>query len=108
MAGLIYISPYLDKSTPPSDYLPTKRAQYKVFHNDGVSIVIIDQNEGGFTSLGFFEFDSTARVELCSNGVEFWRCVAFDVVKVVPYMIFNKNSSLLTGRSFTEDFFDNV
>ena len=24
------------------------------------------------------------------------------------YMIFNKNSSLLTGRSFTEDFFDNV
>ena len=25
--------PYLDESTPPSDYLPTKRAQYKVFHN---------------------------------------------------------------------------
>lgn len=76
--------PYLDESTPPSDYLPTKRAQYKVFHNDGVATVTIDQNEGGFTSLGVFEFDSTARVELSSNGVEFWRCVAFDAVKFVP------------------------
>ncbi|RCV64979.1 PKD repeat-containing protein, partial [Methanophagales archaeon] len=74
--------PYLDEATPPSDYLPTKRAQYKVFHNGGVATVTIDQNEGGFTSLGVFEFDSTARVELSSNGVEFWRCVAFDAVKV--------------------------
>ena len=32
MAGLIQMLPYLDESTPPSDYLPTKRAQYKVFH----------------------------------------------------------------------------
>jgi hypothetical protein len=40
--------------------------------------------------------------------VEFWRCVAFDAVKFVPYMSFNKNSSLLTGRGFTEDLFDNV
>jgi subtilisin family serine protease len=76
--------PYLDESTPPSDYLPTKRAQYKVFHNDGVATVTIDQNDGGFTSLGVFEFDSTARVVLSSNGVEFWRCVAFDAVKFVP------------------------
>ena len=76
--------PYLDESTPPSDYLPTKRAQYKVFHNGGVATVTIDQNEGGFTSLGVFDFDSTARVELSSNGVEFWRSVAFDAVKVVP------------------------
>ena len=78
--------PYLDKSTPPSDYLPTKRAQYKVFHNDGVATVTIDQNVnmGRFTSLGVFVFDSTARVELSSNGVEFWRCVAFDAVKFVP------------------------
>jgi hypothetical protein len=76
--------PYLDEATPPSDYLPTKRAQYKVFHNDGVATVTIDQNEGGFTSLGVFVFDSTARVELSSNGVEFWRCVAFDAVKFVP------------------------
>jgi parallel beta-helix repeat protein len=78
--------PYLDEATPPSDYLPTKRAQYKVFHNDGVDTVTIDQNVnmGGFTSLGVFVFDSTARVELSSNGVEFWRCVAFDAVKVVP------------------------
>jgi len=84
MAGLIHLLPYLDESTPPSDYLPTKRAQYKVFHNDGVATVTIDQNEGGFTSLGVFVFDSTARVELSSNGVEFWRCVAFDAVKFVP------------------------
>ena len=76
--------PYLDEATPPSDYLPTKRAQYKVFHNDGVATVTIDQNEGGFTSLGVFVFDSTARVELSSNGVEFWRCLAFDAVKFVP------------------------
>jgi hypothetical protein len=41
-----------------SDYLPTKRAQYKVFHNDGVATVTIDQNEGGFTSLGVFVFNS--------------------------------------------------
>ena len=33
--------------------------------------VIIDQNEGGFTSLGVFVFDTTARVELSSNCVEF-------------------------------------
>jgi hypothetical protein len=71
MAGLIQMLPYLDEYTPPSDYLPTKRAQYKVFHNDGVATVTIDQNEGGFTSLGVFVFDSTARVELSSNGVEF-------------------------------------
>jgi hypothetical protein len=44
MAGLIYMPPYLDKSTPPSDYLPTKRAQYKVFHNDSVATVSIDHN----------------------------------------------------------------
>jgi hypothetical protein len=42
-AGLIQRSPYLDESTPPSGYLPTKRAQYKVFHNDGVDTVSIDQ-----------------------------------------------------------------
>jgi hypothetical protein len=84
MAGLIQMLPYLDESTPPSVYLPTKRAQYKVFHNDGVATVTIAQNEGGFTSLGVFVFDSTARVELSSNGVEFWRCVAFDAVKFVP------------------------
>jgi hypothetical protein len=78
--------PYLDESTPPSDYLPTKHAQYKIFHNDGVDTVTIDQNVnmGGFTSLGVFVFDTTARVELSSNGVEFWRCVAFDAVKFVP------------------------
>ena len=78
--------PYLDESTPPSDYLPTKRAPYKVFHNGGVDTVTIDQNVnmGRFTSLGVFVFDSTARVELSSNGVEFWRCVAFDAVKFVP------------------------
>ena len=29
--------PYLDESTPPSDYLPTKKAQYKIFHNAGVA-----------------------------------------------------------------------
>ena len=44
MAGLIHMLPYLDESTPPSDYLPTKRAQCKVFHNDGVDTVTIDQN----------------------------------------------------------------
>jgi archaellum component FlaF (FlaF/FlaG flagellin family) len=78
--------PYLDESTPPSDYLPTKRAQYKVFHNAGVATVTIDQNVnmGRLTSLGVFGFDSTARVELSSNGVEFWRSVAFDAVKFVP------------------------
>jgi hypothetical protein len=78
--------PYLDEATPPSDYLPTKHAQYKIFHNEGVDTVTIDQNvnKGGFTSLGVFVFDSTARVELSSNGVEFWRCVAFDAVKFVP------------------------
>ena len=78
--------PYLDESTPPSVYLPTKRAQYKVFHNEGVATVTIDQNEikGKFMSLGVFEFDITARVELNSNGVEFWRSVAFDAVKFVP------------------------
>jgi hypothetical protein len=78
--------PYLDESTPPSDYLPTKKAQYKIFHNGGVATVTIDQNvnKGGFTSLGVFDFDTTARVELSSNGVEFWRCVAFDAVKFVP------------------------
>jgi hypothetical protein len=77
--------PYLDESTPPSDYLPTKKAQYKIFHNGGVATVTIDQNvnKGGFTGLGVFEFDTTARVELSSNGVEFWRCVAFDAVKFV-------------------------
>ena len=49
-----------------------------------MATVSIDQNEGGFTSLGVFEFETTARVELSSNGVEFWRSVAFDVVKFVP------------------------
>ncbi|NOR78938.1 MAG: hypothetical protein GQ523_11125 [Methanophagales archaeon] len=44
MAGLIHMLPYLDESTQPSDYLPTKRAQCKVFHNDGVDTVTIDQN----------------------------------------------------------------
>ena len=86
MAGLIQMRPYLDESTPPSDYLPTKRAQYKVFHNDGVATVTIDQNVnmGRFTSLGVFVFDTTARFELSSNGVEFWRSVAFDMVTFVP------------------------
>ncbi|MBE9594782.1 MAG: hypothetical protein IMF19_15030, partial [Proteobacteria bacterium] len=79
-----HFDPYLDESTPPSDYLPTKRAQYKVFHNNGVTTVTTDQNEGGFTSFGIFDFDNTARVELSSNGVEFWRSVAFDAVKFVP------------------------
>ena len=36
--------PYLDESTPPSDYLPTECAQYNVFHNDGVATVTIGQN----------------------------------------------------------------
>jgi hypothetical protein len=70
--------PYLDEATPPSVYLPTKRPQYKVFHNGAVATVTIDQNEGGFTSLDVFEFDSTARVELSSNGVEFlqfYKCI---------------------------------
>jgi hypothetical protein len=50
-----------------------------------VATVTTDQNEeGGFTSLGVFVFDSTARVELSSNGVELWRCVTFDAVKFVP------------------------
>jgi parallel beta-helix repeat protein len=39
---------------------------------------------GRFTSLCGFVFDTTARVELSSNGVEFWRCVAFDAVTFVP------------------------
>ena len=77
--------PYLDKRVPPSEYFPAKRAQYKVFHNDGVATVTIDQteNKGGFRSFGVFDFDfgTTARVELSSNGVEFWRSVAFDAVK---------------------------
>jgi hypothetical protein len=50
--------PYLDESTPLSDYLPTKRAQYKVFHNGAVATVTIDQSEGGFTSFGVFVFNS--------------------------------------------------
>ena len=51
-----------------------------------MATVTIDQNVnmGGFTSLGVFVFDTTARVELSSKGVEFWRCVAFDAVKFVP------------------------
>ena len=28
-----------------SEYLPAKRAQYKIFHNNGVATVTIDQNE---------------------------------------------------------------
>jgi len=83
-----HFDPYLDESTPPSDYLPTKRAQYKVFHNGGVDTVTIDQNvnRGRFTSLGVFVFDfgTTAKVELSNKGVETWRCVAFDAVKLVP------------------------
>ena len=79
-----HFDPYLDESTPPHDYLPTKRATYKIFHDNGVTTVTIDQNEGGFTSFGVFDFDSTARVELSSNGVEFWRSVAFDAVTFVP------------------------
>jgi hypothetical protein len=65
MAGLIQMLPYLDESTPPSDYLPTKRAQYKVFHNDGVATVTIDQNEGGFTSLGVALWNFTLKL---TNG----------------------------------------
>ena len=42
------------------------------------------RNKGRFTSLGVFVFDTTARVELSSNGVEFWRSVAFDAIKFVP------------------------
>jgi len=78
--------PYLDKSTPPSVYLPTKRAPYKVFHNGGVATVTIDQNvnKGGFMSLGVFDFNTTASIELSNKGVENWRCVAFDAVKFVP------------------------
>jgi hypothetical protein len=89
-----HFDPYLDESTPPNDYLPTKRAQYKVFHNGGVATVTIDQNgnKGGFTSLGVFVFDSTARVELSSNVVGFWRCVAFDAVKFVPITTDNNES----------------
>ena len=34
--------------------------------------------------LGVFVFETTAKVEQISNGVEFWRCVAFDAVKFVP------------------------
>jgi len=54
--------------------------------NDSVATVPIDQNVnmGRFTSLCVFVFDTTARVELSSNGVEFWRCVAFDAVTFVP------------------------
>jgi len=75
--------PYLDGYTPPNDYLATKKAQYKIFHNAGVATMTIDQNvnKGGFTSLGVFDFDTTARVELSNNEVEFWRSVAFDTVK---------------------------
>jgi hypothetical protein len=75
--------PYLDESTPPSDYLPTEKAQYKIFHNAGVATMTIDQNvnKGGFTSLGVFDFGTTARVELSNNEVEFWHSVAFDAVK---------------------------
>jgi hypothetical protein len=80
--------PYRYKRVPPSEYLPAKRAQYKIFHKNGVANVTIDQNEnkGKFTSLGVFDFDSntTARVELSNRGVETWRCVAFDAVKFVP------------------------
>jgi hypothetical protein len=80
--------PYRYKRVPPSEYLPAKRAQYKIFHKNGVANVTIDQNEhkGKFTSLGVFDFDSntTARVELSNKGVEMWRCVAFDAVKFVP------------------------
>ncbi len=69
MAGLIQLLPYLDESTPPSDYLPTKRAQYKVFHNDGVDTVTIDQNVnmGRFTSLGVF-VDSKCSKKLFRRG----------------------------------------
>ena len=46
--------------------------------------------------MGVFDFDSTARVELSSNGVEFWRSVAFDAVKFVPvgYTQVNNKSNL--------------
>ena len=78
-----HFDPYLDESTPPSDYLPTEKAQYKIFHNAGVATMTIDQNvnKGGFTSLGVFDFGTTARVELSNNEVEFWHSVAFDAVK---------------------------
>ena len=61
-----------------------------------MATVTIDQNVnmGRFTSLGVFVFDTTARVELSSNGVEFWRCVAFDVVKFVPVKAFVDGSQV--------------
>ena len=78
--------PYLDESTLPNDYLATKKAQYKIFHNAGITTMTIDQNvsKGGFTSLGVCDFGTTARVELSNNEVEFWHSVAFDAVKFVP------------------------
>ena len=59
--------PYLDESTPPSDYLPTKRAQYKVFHKDSVATVTIDQNDGGFTSVGVALWNFTLKL---TNGFQ--------------------------------------
>jgi hypothetical protein len=44
----------IDKRVPPSEYFPAKRAQYKIVHKNGVATVTIDQNKGGFTSLGVF------------------------------------------------------
>jgi subtilase family serine protease/DNA repair exonuclease SbcCD nuclease subunit len=78
--------PNMDEYEPPNVYLPTKMARYKVFHKAGVDTVTIDQsvNKGGFTSLGVFDFDTTAKVELVNNNVEYWRCIAFDAVKFVP------------------------
>lgn len=51
-----------------------------------MDIVTIDQdlNKGRFTSLGVFDFGTTAKVELTNNQDEFWRSVAFDAVKFVP------------------------
>jgi hypothetical protein len=78
--------PNLDEYVPPNVYLPTQVAKYKIFHKTEVDIVTIDQdlNKGRFTSLGVFDFGTTAKVELTNNQDEFWRSVAFDAVKFVP------------------------
>ena len=79
-------APNLDEYVPPNVYLPTQVAKYKIFHKTEVDIVTIGQdlNKGRFTSLGVFDFGTTARVELTNNQDEFWRSVAFDAVKFVP------------------------
>jgi hypothetical protein len=78
--------PNLKKNDPPDVYLPTKMAKYKIYHKTGVATINVDQgvNKGGFTSLGVFDFDTTAKIELSNNDEEYWRCIAFDAIKFVP------------------------